>query len=99
MNEIENIIFQLERQSSAIDNAIEVLRGVSASVVTSKPAIEGHFKTGQRTITLDEPFLPYWLAIWQGQFDPARHSAKLDSSLPLHPPAGEFRRSNHSFLF
>ena len=33
------------------------------SGVTSKPAIEGHFKTGQRTITLDEPFLPYWLAI------------------------------------
>src|SRR5664279_1501903 len=69
------------------------------SGVTSKPAIEGHFKTGQRTITLDEPFLPYWLAIWQGQFDPARHSAKPDSSLPLHPPAGEFRRSNQSFLF
>jgi len=25
-----------------------------SSGVTSKPAIEGHFKTGQRTITLDE---------------------------------------------
>src|SRR5437764_11415711 len=61
-----------------------------ASGVTSKPAIEGHFKTGQRTITLDEPFLPYRPAIWQGQFDPVRHSAKPDSSRPLHPPQASF---------
>ena len=39
------------------------------SGVTSKPAIEGHFKTGQRTITLDEPVLPYRLARWQVQFE------------------------------
>jgi hypothetical protein len=36
--------------------------------VTSKPAIEDHFKTGQRTITLDELVLPYRLAVWQVQF-------------------------------
>jgi len=28
----------------------------------------GHFKTGQRTITLDELVLPYRLAVWQVQF-------------------------------
>ncbi len=28
------------------------------SGVTSKPAIEGHFKTGQRTNILDDPFYP-----------------------------------------
>jgi hypothetical protein len=33
-----------------------------------KPAIEDHFKTGQRTITLDELVLPYRLAVWQVQF-------------------------------
>jgi hypothetical protein len=66
-----------------------------------KPAIEGHFKTGQRTITLDELVLPYRLAVWQVQFAavqpvivrpempgaiPARHSAGPDSSLPLPSP-------------
>src|SRR5437588_12983179 len=34
-----------------------------ASGITSKPAIEDHFKTGQRTITLDELVLPYRLAV------------------------------------
>jgi hypothetical protein len=38
------------------------------SGITSKPAIEDHFKTGQRTITLDELVLPYRLAVWQVQF-------------------------------
>jgi len=38
-----------------------------SSGVTSKPAIEGHFKTGQRTITLDDLLLPYRLAVWQVQ--------------------------------
>jgi hypothetical protein len=37
----------------------------SPSGVTSKPAIEGHFKTGQRTNTLDDLVLPYWLSVWQ----------------------------------
>jgi hypothetical protein len=41
---------------------------VSPSGITSKPAIEDHFKTGQRTITLDELVLPYRLAVWQVQF-------------------------------
>ena len=36
-----------------------------SSGVTSKPAIEGHFKTGQRTSTLDDLVLPYQLAVWQ----------------------------------
>jgi hypothetical protein len=40
------------------------------SGVTSKPAIEGHFKTGQRNIILDEPVLPYRMAVWQPQSDP-----------------------------
>jgi len=31
-----------------------------------------HFKTGQRTITLDELVLPYLLSVWQVQFDPVR---------------------------
>ena len=35
-----------------------------------KPAIEGHFKTGQRTLTLDGLVLPYRTAVWQLQFDP-----------------------------
>ena len=35
------------------------------SGVTSKPAIEGHFKTGQRTSTLDDLVLPYQAAVWQ----------------------------------
>jgi hypothetical protein len=43
-----------------------------SSGITSKPAIEGHFKTGQRTITLDELVLPYRTAVWQLQFDPIR---------------------------
>jgi hypothetical protein len=43
-----------------------------ASGVTSKPAIEGHFKTGQRNIILDEPVLPYRMAVWQPQSDPIR---------------------------
>jgi hypothetical protein len=38
---------------------------VAPSGVTSKPAIEGHFKTGQRTNTLDDLVLPYWLSVWQ----------------------------------
>ena len=71
------------------------------SGVTSKPAIEGHFKTGQRTITLDDSVLPYLLPVWQVQFGPvrpvmvrpekpgaipARHAAGPDSSLPLRLP-------------
>jgi hypothetical protein len=32
--------------------------GVLASVVTSKPAIEGHFKTGQRTAPRTELVVP-----------------------------------------
>ena len=71
--------------------------GRRPSGITSKPAIEGHFKTGQRTITLDELVLPYRLARWQVQFDPSVlssalsrlscRSARPDSSLPL-PCAG-----------
>src|SRR2546426_8234102 len=71
------------------------------SGVTSKPAIEGHFKTGQRTTTLDELVLPYRLAVWQVQFGPVRsfivrpempaalpspNSAGPDSSLRLPSP-------------
>jgi hypothetical protein len=41
-----------------------------ASGVTSKPAIEGHFKTGQRTSTLDDLVLSYRPAVWQPILEP-----------------------------
>jgi hypothetical protein len=42
---------------------------LSTSGVTSKPTIEGHFKTDQWNTTLDEIVLPYRLARWQVQFE------------------------------
>ena len=35
-----------------------VRSAAKTSVVTSKPAIEGHFKTGQRTEPGQDPFIP-----------------------------------------
>jgi hypothetical protein len=64
-----------------------------ASGVTSKPAIEGHFKTGQRTITLDELVLPYRLACWQVQFE-YPHGI-LQDLIPVFPLLGrELRFQN-----
>ena len=64
-----------------------------ASGVTSKPAIEGHFKTGQRTITLDELVLPYRLARWQVQFQ-YQHGIFQDL-IPVFPFLGrELRFKN-----
>jgi hypothetical protein len=63
------------------------------SGVTSKPAIEGHFKTGQRTITLDELVLPYRLACWQVQFE-YPHGI-LQDLIPVFPLLGrELRFQN-----
>ena len=59
------------------------------SGVTSKPAIEDHFKTGQRTITLDELVLLYRLAVWQVQFDPVR-SLIVSPEMPAVIPARRF---------
>ena len=43
-----------------------------SSGVTSKPAIEGHFKTGQRDHHPGRTFLPYRPPVWQAEFDPVR---------------------------
>ena len=64
-----------------------------ASGITSKPAIEDHFKTGQRTITLDELVLPYRLAVWQVQFDPVRSlivSPEMPAVIPARRSAGPY---------
>ena len=37
-----------------------------------RSGLGGHFKTGQRNIILDEPVLPYRMAVWQPQSDPIR---------------------------
>src|SRR5437763_17038035 len=65
----------------------------AASGITSKPAIEDHFKTGQRTITLDELVLPYRLAVWQVQFDPVRSlivSPEMPAVIPARRSAGPY---------
>ena len=49
----------------------------SPSGVTSKPTIEGHFKTDQWNTTLDELVLPYRLARWQVRFE-YQHSILQD---------------------
>ncbi len=48
-----------------------------SSGVTSKPTIEGHFKTDHWNTTLDELVLPYRLARWQVQFE-YQHSILQD---------------------
>lgn len=64
-----------------------------SSGVTSKPAIEGHFKTGQRTITLDELVLPYRLARWQVPFE--YRPGILQDLIPVFPFLGrELRFQN-----
>src|SRR5450631_85297 len=45
-----------------------------------------HFKTGQRSITLDELVLPYRLVVWQVQFDPVR-SLIVSPEMPAVTPA------------
>src|SRR5437588_12513241 len=63
------------------------------SGITSKPAIDDHFKTGQRTITLDELVLPYRLAVWQVQFDPVRSlivSPEMPAVIPARRSAGPY---------
>src|SRR5438309_11930959 len=65
----------------------------ASSGITSKPAIEDHFKTGQRTITLDELVLPYRLAVWQVQFDPVRSlivSPEMPAVIPARRSAGPY---------
>ena len=48
------------------------------SGITSKPAIEDHFKTGQRTITLDDLF---YLTGWQSGKSSLLRSGPLSSDL------------------
>ena len=69
------------------------MKSEQASGITSKPAIEDHFKTGQRTITLDELVLPYRLAVWQVQFDPVRSlivSPEMPAVIPARRSAGPY---------
>ena len=49
----------------------------TTSGVTSKPTIEGHFKTDQWNNTLDVLVLPYRLARWQVEFE-YQHSILQD---------------------
>ena len=74
-------------------HVVQHLLGAGASGITSKPAIEDHFKTGQRTITLDELVLPYRLAVWQVQFDPVRSlivSPEMPAVIPARRSAGPY---------
>ena len=48
-------LFGLDVHQSVSRN-LEPVAGTKPSGITSKPAIEDHFKTGQRTITLDDLF-------------------------------------------
>jgi hypothetical protein len=51
-----------DQQQAAWRKTLEVF---DASGVTSKPTIEGRFKTDQWTSTLDDFVLPYQPAVWQ----------------------------------
>src|SRR5258706_15952048 len=64
-------------------NRSELVHGSKASGVTSKPAIEGHFKTGQRTITLDEPL--FYLTGWLFGKASLIQSGILQNLIPVFP--------------
>src|SRR6266702_4103784 len=79
--------------ASAISSVQRIPERSIPSGITSKPAIEDHFKTGQRTITLDELVLPYRLAVWQVQFDPVRSlivSPEMPAVIPARRSAGPY---------
>ncbi len=73
-------------RSVALESQGHFQRSLKPSGVTSKPTIEGHFKTDQWNTTLDELVLPYRLARWQVQFE--YRPGILQDLIPVFPFLG-----------